>query len=134
MLIGVSHNAENERKKKEEKEEGCWLREACKPNTHGQTAPVMGNFRPWRGGGEDGRLSITKRTTQNQRRTMGVLSSSKIQAEVREVKNRKRAATQSKRKVEAENERDKAEKVRERTQGHYPKLMFEIMVPVPQGA
>lgn len=79
-------------------------------------------------------MSITRRTTQNQRRTMGVLSSSKIQAEVRKAKNRKRAATQSKRKVEAENERDKGEKVGERTKGRYPKLMFEIMVPVPQGA
>lgn len=65
-------------------------------------------------------MSITRRTTQNQRRTMGVLSSLKIQAEVRKAKNRKRAATQSKRKVEAENERDKGEKAGERIRGVIP--------------
>lgn len=65
-------------------------------------------------------MSITRRTTQNQRRTMGVLSSLKIQAEVRKAKNRKRAATQSKRKVEAENERDKGEKAGEWTRGVIP--------------
>lgn len=42
------------------------------------------------GGAGDGRLSITRRTTQNQRRAMGVMSSSEIQAEVRKAKKQEK--------------------------------------------
>lgn len=100
---GGCHNVENERRRKRRRKKDASFRKLVSP-THMVTDSITDEKLRGGGGGKalfSTRFCTSRSTTKNQRKTMSVMSSSKIQAEVRKVENRRNMETESKRKVEA---------------------------------